>query len=538
MKKIHYGFFQIGLVILVASALAAGLLINKINFNQLSAAPGCNDHPDKCKATETCVNNVCKPKGGTGGGSTGDNTTSGSGCKTHTTSSSCESSCSPVKGTDNKQFECKWISGECKEGAQVCGGTSTTGNPDTIGCDPSKEQYVNYNGQTYAYCGGCVNTCVRQDLLSGGCNAYVGAKCGTGGFGKCNDIKTSSVTTYYCEGNSRGSEVDAPCNRKDPLPGGVHFDLATHSLVGHFCGTVQADDGKGNFCSRTDTSGCHTSTPTPKPTPTKSPTPTPTPTKTPTPTPTRTPTPTPTKTPKPTRTPKSTPTPTMTSTPTPTPNEISRLKICKFNDNNGDGVINENDGTMTWNFVYSFQGKDYHVGSQWWNIISRGCRTVTVPANQWINVSEENRTGWDLTNILSDGNSVGGSSFSYVSYANTQKEVSFLNHNVVNTTPTPTPTETPTPTGVPNYCGGTCGSNSNCQGGLFCYQGYCRNPACQSESSCNCPGATATPTAPPVLGATAPPVLPKTGADDIQMVAGLLGIMGGGFFLFRKFRLI
>ena len=37
---------------------------------------------------------------------------------------------------------------------------------------------------------------------------------------------------------------------------------------------------------------------------------------------------------------------------------------------------------------------------------------------------------------------------------------------------TPTPTLTPTPTpksSEPNNCGGTCGSNSNCQGGLFCY---------------------------------------------------------------------
>ena len=107
-------------------------------------------------------------------------------------------------------------------------------------------------------------------------------------------------------------------------------------------------------------------------------------------------------------------------------------------------------------------------------------------------------------------------------------------------TATPTCTPTPTPTGVPNYCGGTCGSNINCQSGLFCYQGYCRNPNCQSDVTCGCGVApTPTPTAPPVvLGATAPPVLPKTGSDDVSIVAGLVGMMGAGFVIFKKFRLI
>ncbi len=108
----------------------------------------------------------------------------------------------------------------------------------------------------------------------------------------------------------------------------------------------------------------------------------------------------------------------------------------------------------------------------------------------------------------------------------------------VTPTPTSTPEETPTPTPVPtpNYCGGTCGSNYNCQGGLFCYQGYCRNPGCPNESACGC--STSTPTPPPVLGASAPPELPKTGSNDWAIFAGLLGIMGAGAAIFRKFRLI
>lgn len=63
-------------------------------------------------------------------------------------------------------------------------------------------------------------------------------------------------------------------------------------------------------------------------------------------------------------------------------------------------------------------------------------------------------------------------------------------------TPTPTGTgsATPTPTGEPNSCGGTCGSNINCGNGLYCYNGYCRNPSCPSDTDCNCGASTPTPT--------------------------------------------
>lgn len=40
--------------------------------------------------------------------------------------------------------------------------------------------------------------------------------------------------------------------------------------------------------------------------------------------------------------------------------------------------------------------------------------------------------------------------------------------------------------GSTNVCGGTCGSNYNCNSGLFCYQGFCRNPDCRSDLSCKC----------------------------------------------------
>ncbi len=84
--------------------------------------------------------------------------------------------------------------------------------------------------------------------------------------------------------------------------------------------------------------------------------------------------------------------------------------------------------------------------------------------------------------------------------------------------PTPTPTggtggdggPTPTPTAGPtNACGGTCGSNVNCNAGLTCAYGYCRNPSCTLSTNCTCSSPTPTPTA--IAYATATPrTTPRT----------------------------
>jgi hypothetical protein len=71
--------------------------------------------------------------------------------------------------------------------------------------------------------------------------------------------------------------------------------------------------------------------------------------------------------------------------------------------------------------------------------------------------------------------------------------------------PDPTATVTPVPpTGVPNGCGGSCGSNANCQSDLVCSNSFCRNPQCLASTSCSCSGPTATPTV-RVSGPTATP---------------------------------
>jgi hypothetical protein len=68
--------------------------------------------------------------------------------------------------------------------------------------------------------------------------------------------------------------------------------------------------------------------------------------------------------------------------------------------------------------------------------------------------------------------------------------------------PTNSPSPSPAPTAEPNYCGGTCGSNTNCQSGLFCYQGYCRNPSCSTNVSCVCTNPTNQPTQRPSMSPT------------------------------------
>ncbi len=71
---------------------------------------------------------------------------------------------------------------------------------------------------------------------------------------------------------------------------------------------------------------------------------------------------------------------------------------------------------------------------------------------------------------------------------------------------------------VPNSCGGTCGSNYNCQANLYCYQGYCRNPLCSDKSDCNCTAATNTPTTVP----TKKPVVKPAAITTLKPITVIL----------------
>jgi hypothetical protein len=74
------------------------------------------------------------------------------------------------------------------------------------------------------------------------------------------------------------------------------------------------------------------------------------------------------------------------------------------------------------------------------------------------------------------------------------------------------PSNIPTPTGEPNSCNGTCGSNYNCKGDYFCYQGFCRNPDCPNDKSCVCavnPTLTSTKTPTPKISLTPTEEIPS-----------------------------
>ena len=290
----------------------------------------------------------------------------------------------------------------------------------------------------------------------------------------------------------------------------------------------------------------NTPTPTRSPSPSPSPRPSCTPRPSHTPYPTRSPSHSPTCTPRPSRSPSPSPKPSKSPKPTksptsaptfsPSPSPVSnaKLKICKINDKNNNGQIDSGEGTIGWSFVYKYQDEEHSIGTNWWKFTNRGCVTVNVPSNQWVNVRENGKDGWWQTGVYQDGAWVGNYDYNYVPLPGSEKTVIFLNHLEKSYTPSPSPT------GEPNWCNGTCGSNYNCQGGFFCHDGFCRNPNCSDDTSCGC-GAlpTATPKAPVVvLGATAPPVLPKTGADPLALATGFVGLIGTGFWLFRKFKLV
>lgn len=181
----------------------------------------------------------------------------------------CNNACSPPKA-DGTSYACKYLSTtqHCVESTSTCGGGSGGTAPDTRSCSGCTAgglpgQYScsgsGYSDVNYAFCGGCVNSCVRGALLPTGCRGYINTQCGTGGTGYCSAV-TSPYETYYCQGNPPPN-TSLGCQSKDPLPGGVRFDDASNNIIGSFCGTVQIDDSFGNFCSRTDTSGCSTNPP-------------------------------------------------------------------------------------------------------------------------------------------------------------------------------------------------------------------------------------------------------------------------------------
>mgnify|MGYP001591424237 CR=1 FL=1 len=162
------------------------------------------------------------------------------------------------------------------------------------------------------------------------------------------------------------------------------------------------------------------------------------------------------------------------------------------------------------------------------------------------------------TNILGDANSTSLT----VSQASTTPTPSPSPSPSGQATPTPNPTPTPA-AGEPNSCSGTCGSNYNCQAGLYCYQGFCRNPLCKTDSTCKClatptpspksqtpknPQATPeivewtpepiSPTVTPTLIPDPTPLVSETKSPPfpyLTVIAVSAAIASLAFFLFKKF---
>lgn len=81
--------------------------------------------------------------------------------------------------------------------------------------------------------------------------------------------------------------------------------------------------------------------------------------------------------------------------------------------------------------------------------------------------------------------------------------------------------------GEPNFCGGTCGSNYNCQANYFCFEGFCRNPICSSDTDCVCNIATTTPSTTVTSKSTLKPTItpePKGGNETSDPVVTIVPI--------------
>ena len=62
---------------------------------------------------------------------------------------------------------------------------------------------------------------------------------------------------------------------------------------------------------------------------------------------------------------------------------------------------------------------------------------------------------------------------------------------------TPTPISTGGPTATPKNCCAYCWNDADCGGSLHCFNGYCRNPNCITETDCDCSAITPTPSPSP-----------------------------------------
>jgi uncharacterized repeat protein (TIGR01451 family) len=299
-----------------------------------------------------------------------------------------------------------------------------------------------------------------------------------------NNINVSNMAVDKCDGTGpyfHSGEV-APGQKTMTLtniPSGYSCGTWSYSIYNRTQGQWE-NKGSGNGCtfsadfqalSSPYDNGHHlafyisknpVATATPVPTiaptvvPTAVPTAVPTPVVTPTPVPTIAPTPVVTPTPIPTLAPTPTPTQSPNPSPSPTPTPIvalaTELKICKFNDQNSDGILQSGESKESWTFKYTVANQETRsVTSRWYNPLTNGCAIVEVPADTSVRVEEEPKAGWIQTAVYADGAKTDGPTYTYTASSNTKKEIWFLNKVAPGATiaPTPSPTPTVAPTATP-----------------------------------------------------------------------------------------
>lgn len=323
-------------ILLLVGGVSTGVYLSLNNQNPQEKAASC---PSECRKGPSCgagyssaggcggcpigaggVPQVCCAANSCGGGTTG-----GTGCNSNTSSTSCNSACSPGG------YKCKWLSASssCSDSNTPCGSTGGTGTTTIVACGtPGSVQCGKTPDGT---CGGfCINpidkTC--DDMLLQQCNFtpirganYVAgsnkASCPTGyqsafctctsggkSYGACFDrgfdgTNTSGVpngTANQC-GTPDGSDQTGLCavyvnSQKSGGPAGalcgtkvtyycpgVDYTKTGQSCTGtttkpaNFCGTTQVD----TYCQGYQSTYTPCTSPTPKPTPTPSPSPSPTP---------------------------------------------------------------------------------------------------------------------------------------------------------------------------------------------------------------------------------------------------------------------
>ena len=153
--------------------------------------------------------------------------------------------------------------------------------------------------------------------------------------------------------------------------------------------------------------------------------------------------PIPTPPPPPAATPTPVATPTATPIPTPT---TTQVKLCKYQDDNANGIKDEGERVLSWDFKVRVEGESERtVTSHWWDVFSQGCVITDILANKSVTVEEIVKSGWRSTGHYFNGARMDGTSHAFTSHPDEVNVFWFLNTFTTGGTPIVTPTPTPTP---------------------------------------------------------------------------------------------